>query len=82
MSMSGAPNGTDRKTSLASRFILMTIPHIHALIVPVERAKSGRECVMWSAKFGKSRYEYGHILREMHTSLYRRGREQVRVGTW
>ena len=25
---------------------------------------------MWSAKFGKSRYEYGHILREMHTSLY------------
>lgn len=22
------------------------------------------------AKFGKSRYEYGHILREMHTSLY------------
>ena len=46
-------------------------PHIHALIVPVgQRAKSGRECVMWSAKFGKSRYEYGHILREMHTSLY------------
>lgn len=25
---------------------------------------------MWSAKFGKSRYGYGHILREMHTSLY------------
>ena len=46
-------------------------PHIHALIVPVgQRAKNGRECVMWSAKFGKSRYEYGHILREMHTSLY------------
>ena len=46
-------------------------PHIHALIVPVgQRAKSGRECVMWSAKFGKSRYEYGQILREMHTSLY------------
>lgn len=46
-------------------------PHIHALIVPVgQRAKSGRECVMWSAKFGKSRYEYGHIHREMHTSLY------------
>ncbi len=46
-------------------------PHIHALIVPVgQRAKSGRECVMWSAKFGKSRYEYGHILWEMHTSLY------------
>ena len=46
-------------------------PHIHTLIVPVGlRAKSGRECVMWSAKFGKSRYEYGHILREMHTSLY------------
>ena len=46
-------------------------PHIHALIVPVgQRAKSGRECVMWSAKFGKSRYGYGHILREMHTSLY------------
>ena len=38
-------------------------PHIHALIVPVgQRSKSGRECVMWSAKFGKSRYEYGHIL--------------------
>ena len=46
-------------------------PHIHALIVPVGiRPKSGRECVMWSAKFGKSRYEYGQILREMHTSLY------------
>ena len=46
-------------------------PHIHALIVPVgQRTKSGRECVMWSAKFGKSRYGYGHILREMHTSLY------------
>lgn len=46
-------------------------PHIHALIVPVgTRAKSGRECVMWSAKFGKNRYEYGQILREMHTSLY------------
>ena len=46
-------------------------PHIHALIVPAgQRAKSGRECVMWSAKFGKSRYGYGHILREMHTSLY------------
>lgn len=46
-------------------------PHIHALIVPVgQRAKSGRECVMWSAKFGKSCYEYGRILREMHTSLY------------
>lgn len=25
---------------------------------------------MWSAKFGKNRYEYGQILREMHTSLY------------
>lgn len=46
-------------------------PHIHALIVPVGvRPKSGRECVMWSAKFGKTRYEYGQILREMHTSLY------------
>ena len=46
-------------------------PHIHALIVPVGiRSKSGRECVMWSAKFGKDRYEYGRILREMHTSLY------------
>ena len=46
-------------------------PHIHALIVPVgQRSKSGRECVMWSAKFGKTRYEYGQILREMHTSLY------------
>ncbi|MCD8319066.1 MAG: plasmid recombination protein [Paraprevotella sp.] len=46
-------------------------PHIHALIVPVgQRAKSGLECVMWSAKFGKSRYEYGQILREMQTSLY------------
>lgn len=46
-------------------------PHIHALIVLVgQRTKSGRECVMWSAKFGKNRYEYGQILREMHTSLY------------
>ena len=46
-------------------------PHIHALIVPVgQRIKSGRECVMWSAKFGKNRYEYGQILRGMHTSLY------------
>ena len=46
-------------------------PHIHALIVPVgQRTKSGRECVMWSAKFGKNCYEYGRILREMHTSLY------------
>ena len=33
-------------------------------------AKSGRECVMWSAKFGKSHYGHGHILREMHTSLH------------
>ena len=46
-------------------------PHIHALIVPVGvRPKSGRECVMWSAKFGKDRFEYGRILKEMHTSLY------------
>lgn len=46
-------------------------PHINALIVPVgQRTKSGRECVMWSAKFGKNRYEYGQILREIHTSLY------------
>lgn len=46
-------------------------PHIHALIVPVGiRPKSGRECVMWSAKFGKDRFEYGKILKEMHTSLY------------
>ena len=46
-------------------------PHIHALIVPIgQRSKSGRECVMWSAKFGKNRYEYGQMLREMHTSLY------------
>ena len=46
-------------------------PHIHTLIVPVGiRPKSGRECVMWSAKFGKDRYEYGRILKEMHTSLY------------
>ena len=46
-------------------------PHIHALIVPVGiRPKSGRECVMWSAKFGKDRYEYGRILKDMHTSLY------------
>lgn len=46
-------------------------PHIHALIVPVGvRPKSGRECVMWSAKFGKNRFEYGRILKEMHTSLY------------
>ena len=48
-----------------------TSPHIHALIVPVGvRPKSGRECVMWSAKFGKNKYEYGSILKEMHTSLY------------
>ena len=40
-------------------------------IVPVGvRPKSGRECVMWSAKFGKDRYEYGKILKDMHTSLY------------
>ena len=46
-------------------------PHIHALIVPVgQHTKSGRECVMWSAKFGKNRFEYGQILKEMHTSLY------------
>lgn len=46
-------------------------PHIHALIVPVGiRPKSERECVMWSAKFGKDRFEYGKILKEMHTSLY------------
>ena len=46
-------------------------PHIHALIVPVGiRPKSGRECVMWSAKFGKNRFEYGQILKEMHTLLY------------
>ena len=45
--------------------------HIHALVVPVGiRPKSGRECVMWSAKFGKDRYEYGRILKDMHTSLY------------
>ena len=25
---------------------------------------------MWSAKFGKNRFEYGQILKEMHTSLY------------
>ena len=47
-----------------------TSPHIHALIVPVGCRKSGRECVMWSAKFGKNKYEYGQILKEMHTSLY------------
>ena len=46
-------------------------PHIHALIVPVGvRPKSGRECIMWSAKFGKDRFEYGRILKEIHTSLY------------
>ena len=46
-------------------------PHIHALVVPVGiRPKSGRECVMWLAKFGKDRYEYGRILKDMHTSLY------------
>ena len=46
-------------------------PHIHALIVPVGiRRKSGREWVMWSAKFGKDRFEYGKILKDMHTSLY------------
>ncbi len=48
-----------------------TSPHIHALIVPVGvRPKSGRQCVMWSAKFGKDRFEYGTILKDMHTSLY------------
>ncbi len=48
-----------------------TSPHIHALIVPVgERGKDKHPCVMWSAKFGKNVYEYGKILREMHTSLY------------
>ena len=53
-------------------------PHVHALIVPVgQRAKSGHECVMWSAKFGMTRYEYGQILREMHASLY----EEVGVST-
>ena len=26
--------------------------------------------MMWSAKFGKNKYEYGSILKEMHTSLY------------
>ena len=46
-------------------------PHIHALIVPVGiRSKSRQECGMWSAKFGKDRYEYGRILKDMHTSLY------------
>ena len=46
-------------------------PLIHALVVPVGiRPKSGRECVMWSAKFVKDRYEYGRILKDMHTSLY------------
>ena len=46
-------------------------PHIHALIVPVgERGKDKHPCVMWSAKFGKNIYEYGKILRDMHTSLY------------
>lgn len=45
-------------------------PHIHALIVPVGiRPKSGRECVMWSAKFGKNRFEYGQILKRC-TLLY------------
>lgn len=47
-----------------------TSPHIHALIVPVGKRKSGRGCVMWSAKFGKNKYEYGQILKDMHTSLY------------
>ena len=48
-----------------------TSPHIHALIVPVgERGKDKHPCVMWSAKFGKNIYEYGKILRDMHTSLY------------
>ena len=48
-----------------------TSPHIHAMIVPVgERGKDKRPCVMWSAKFGKNIYEYGKILRDMHTSLY------------
>lgn len=25
---------------------------------------------MWSAMFGKNKYEYGQILKEIHTSLY------------
>lgn len=46
-------------------------PHIHALIVPVgQRTQSGRERVMWSAKFGKNKFEYGQILKDMPTSLY------------
>ena len=46
-------------------------PHIHALIVPVGiRRKSGRECVMWSAKFGKDRFEHGKILKDTPTSLH------------
>lgn len=47
-----------------------TSPHIHAMIIPISSRKSGRECVMWSAKFGKNKSEYGQILKEMHTSLY------------
>lgn len=72
MSITGAPNGTDRKTLSGFKYILTKSSlHIHALIVPVgQRAKSGRECVMWSTKFGKNRFEYGKILKEMHTSLY------------
>ena len=52
-------------------------PHIHALIVPVGvRSKSGCECVMWSAKLEKERYDYGRLLKAVHTSLY------VDVGTY
>ena len=47
-------------------------PHIHALIVPVGiRPSSGRQTVMWSAQFGKDKYSYGQILKEMHTSLFK-----------
>ena len=59
-------------------------PHIHALVVPVGiRPKSGRECVMWSAKFGKDRYEYGRILKDMHTSCMTRlaANTDLNVGT-
>lgn len=72
MSMTGAPGRYGQENIIGFQVHLdESSPHIHTLIVPVgQRSNSGRECVMWSAKFGKSRYEYGQILREMHTSLY------------
>ena len=70
--MTGVSADMGRKTLSGFRFTLTRAVRISMpLIVPVGvRLKSGRECVMWSAKFGKDRFEYGKILKDMHTSLY------------